>query len=135
MFPRKAPWNRFPNKGSKNRFPGTGSQEQVSKNRFPSKVTKEGFSSKAPRNRFASKVSRHRVPSKVYFVPMMTHYSSFVWGHCCVFKRAHLKTERKRAANNFLNCRTDRIDNQRLTPALKHDCDKYVVTFSFGCCC
>jgi hypothetical protein len=63
------------------------------------------------------------------------HYSSFVWGHCCVFKRAHLKTEKKRAANNFLNCRTDRIDNQRLTPALKHDCDKYVVTFSFGCCC
>jgi hypothetical protein len=38
-------------------------------------------------------------------------------GNCCVFKRAHLKTEKKRAANNFLNCRTDRIDNQRLSSA------------------
>jgi len=50
-----------------------------------------------------------------------------------VFKRALLKTEKKRAAKNFLNCRIERINNQRLTSAssqfLKHDCDKHLVTF------
>ena len=50
-----------------------------------------------------------------------------------MFKRALLKTEKKRAAKNFLNCRIERINNQRLTSAssqfLKHDCDKHLVTF------
>ena len=126
--PSKSSWNRFPSEVSKNRFPGTGSQEQV---------TKEGFPSKAPRNRFASKVSRHRVPSKVYFVPTMSCplFKLCAGPLLCVQMRAFENWE-KRAANNFLNCRTDRIDNQRLTSASSQTCfDKHLVIFSFGCYC
>jgi hypothetical protein len=82
-------------------------------------------------------MSRHRVPSKVYFVPTMSCplFKLCVGPLLCVRTRAFENWE-KRAANNFLNCRTDRIDNQRLTSASSQTCfDKHLVIFSFGCYC
>ena len=135
-FPSKGSKNRLPSKGSKNRLPGTGSQassQRGSQARHPgigsqARLPRKGSQAKLPGPDLQARCPGTGFQAKfILFQRCHAHYSSFVWGHCCVFKHAHLKTE---TANNFLNWQSNRIDNQRRTSAssqawLRQTCDNF----------
>ena len=91
-IPKKGVQANLPGIGSQARFPRTGFQEQVPKKRLPRK----GSQAKLPGTDLQARCPGTGFQAKsILFQRCHAHYSSFVRGHCCVFKCAHLKTEKR----------------------------------------
>ena len=136
-FPSKVPKKgfqaRLPGIGSQARFPRTGSQEQVSKNRLPRK----GSQAKLPGTDLQARCPGTGFQAKfILFQWWHAHYSSFVWA-TAVCSNARIWKLRKRELQ--ITSWTAELTGSTIKgwaqQALKHDCDKHLVTVSFGCCC